>query len=217
MTRPLIEDNTELSVSQLRQRVTRLERRPGPQSATGGPISATGVADSRSLTNSGSLDLQFRYIFNNDASFGYAVTSGGSPNRATYVTISTEGFYQADFVAYWNSNFTAGDNPYIQPRVYYPSSATSDALVNSDGVEAWDDTQDGIWGIQLAAAEMTYHSLRNVFFFNYDPSNGSSTWAGEDYIGLGVRINTSVSRTKNFGGQLHVTRLGGLVSQVTIT
>lgn len=196
----------------------RLQRRPAPQTqAGGGCISGTAIADMRSLTNSGQLDFLFRYIFANDPSFSYDEAAGTSPNRAKFLTISEPGFYMLDAVAYWDTNFTSGDNPYIQPTVWYPSSSTIDVLVNSDGLEAWDDTQDGVWGIELGSGNLAYHSLRNLFRFNYDPDNGSSTWAGEDFIGLGVRLNTSISRTKFFGANLHVTRLGEVVEQMTIT
>jgi hypothetical protein len=211
MTAPVQEPSTDRALQAFAYQRDQIFRRPAP-AAGASNISATAVADSRSLANTGALALQFRYIFTNDASFSYAVTSGGSPNRATYLTISQTGFYMAHFVAYWNTNFTAGDNPFIQPSCYFVDTATPDVLVNSDGLEAWDDTQDGIWGIQLAAAEMTYHSLRNVFFFNFDPA----VW-GTASLGLGITIKTSVARTKFYGGQLTATWLGDLVEQVTIT
>jgi hypothetical protein len=211
MTAPVQEPSTDRALQAFAYQRDQIFRRPAP-AAGASNISAVALADFRSLANSGALALQFRYIYTNDDSFSYAVTSGGSPNRAKYVTISKTGYYMAHFVAFWDTDFTVGDSPFIQPSCYFVDLASADVLVNSDGGEAWDDTQDGIWGIQFNATEMDYHSLRNVFFFNFDPA----VW-GTASLGLGINIKTSTARTKFWGGGVQVTWLGELVEQLTIT
>jgi hypothetical protein len=174
----------------------------------GGPISGHAIADGWNTANGGSLSMQFRYLYWNDSSFSYAdVVNRGGVNRARYLTISSPGVYMAQFLLGWDSNWTlASDFPYIEPMVYYVDTTTPDVLVNSDGGEGFNDAQGGVWMEQIAADVAGHHYFRTSAFFNFDPT----VW-GTDSLGLGMRIRSSVDRTKTWQSELHVTRLGDLV------
>lgn len=180
---------------------------PDPIPCLGAPISAVAHAYSRSQACNSTLTLEFDDFFRNDSSFGYTqVTS----SRAKYITISTEGFYKYQAVIYWDTDWSASDFPYIEPTMWDGSSQNT--LVNAADADHWDDTQSIIYGEQFTAAEMDHHSLAATVYFNFD----TAYW-GFATIGLGVNIRSSANRTKNFGGHIVVTRLGDLVSEVTIT
>jgi len=169
-------------------------------------ISALGSAGQRSQTCAGVLDIEFDNIWNNDASFGYTGVASG---RAKYITISQEGFYKAQFQINWDTDFTVGDFPYIEPRVWFVTGSFADNLVNSASVY-W---QDGgvIQSEQFTAAEMDHHMIEQTVYFNFSAADFGST-----VIGIGERINAGGSRTKNFGGQIVLTWLGELLVEQTI-
>lgn len=172
----------------------------------GGPITALASAWSRSQAMSSLvLDLVFDEISTNDASFGYEVVSSG---RAQYVTISTEGWYRGRFVVYYNSDFSAGDFPFIQPTTY---------VLGSQGTLAADASwylsdERNIANNQDATGEMTRHVLSCTFDFEFD-----ATDFGDSVVGIGLRIVANANRTKNFGGYIELTRLGDVLSELTIT
>lgn len=179
---------------------------PTPTVASGGPITALGLAGSRSQSMSGLvLDFDFDDIVTNDASFGYEVVTSG---RAQYITISTEGWYRGRFVVFFNSDFTAGDFPFLQPTCYVLGA--DDVLVNS---AAWSLTDErNIANNQDAAGELTRHVLSCTLDFQFTAAD-----FGDSPVGIGMRIVANNNRTKFFGGQLELTWLGSALSALTIT
>ena len=175
---------------------------PIPISA--GPISALGLAYNRSQNTGGQLKFDFDDIYINDSSFSYEqVTSG----RARYITITSEGFYQYDAYVSWDTDFTVGDFPYIEPSCYV--SGAADLLVNTAAVY-WSDTGGVIYGEQFIAAEQDHHLIRSTVYFNFTASD-----FGDSAPGIGVNLRDSGSRTKTFGAGVQLTRLGDTLTALT--
>lgn len=213
MTQPVQEPSQGRTDQAQEWRTRQLFRRPSAPPGPPGPggaanISAIGSAGQRSQTCAGTLDIEFNFIWANDPSFGYTQTTG-SPLRAKYITISQEGFWMAQFQINWDTDFTAGDFPYIEPRVWLVTGSTPDNLVNAAAVY-W---QDGgsIYSEQLTAAESDHHLIEQTVYFNFTAADFGST-----VIGIGERINAGGSRTKNFGGQIVLTWLGDTLDSVPI-
>jgi hypothetical protein len=173
----------------------------------GGPISALGIAASRSQSCTGNLPLEFDYFYSNDASFGYEqVTS----SRARYITITTEGWYKVQCLIDWDTDWTAGDYPYIEPSCYV--GGAPDTLVGASATY-WQDAGGIIYGQQLIAVEHDHHSIACTVYFNFDATD----FGNDTTIGLGINMRSSATRTKTFGGQIAITRLGDLLTETTIT
>ncbi len=170
------------------------------------PVTAIAKATLRSQTCTGNLPIEFDFVSWNDPSFGYDVVSGG---RATYITISKEGNYVADFNVFWNTDWTVGDFPYIEPSDLINSVAGT--LVNDVDVNSWDDTQSIIYGEQFTAAESDHHQLAARVYFTF-----TEAWFGFPSIGIGVNMRSGATRTKNFGGMVAVTWLGPALVEQTI-
>lgn len=173
--------------------------------AAGGPISALGRAGTQSLSATGNLALTFSSVYANDPSFGVSGVSGG---RATYITISEPGFYMYDGLVFWDTDWTVGDFPYVEPSASVGGSPTT--LIGVSSID-WDDTQGIIYGQQFTAAEMDHHSLAATVYFNFDP-----VAVGFATIGVGINMRSSATRTKNFGAHIVLTRLGDILEAVTI-
>lgn len=173
---------------------------------TGGPISALGLAFSRSQAMSGNvLNLMFDSVYCDDASFSFEeVTSG----RAQYVTISQEGWYRVDSMVYWDTDFSAGDFPFFRRTCFI--AGVQDILDSSAAVFASAGSA-GITHLQNTTAEMDHHELGGSFFFNFTAAD-----FGQASLGIGLRIDANVDRTKAFGGELAITRLGDTLAELTI-
>ena len=169
-------------------------------------ISALAQAFARSQTCTGNLPLDFDSFYRNHTDYGYSDVASG---RARYVTISRPGWYMYDGVIFWDTDWTAGDFPYIEPSAEVGGAATT--LISVSGID-WDDTQGIIYGQQFIAAEHDHHSLAATVFFNFDPDA-----VGFATIGVGVNIRSGSTRTKAFGGHIALTWLGDFLEQVTIT
>lgn len=173
---------------------------------TTGPISALAQAFARSQTCTGNMPLDFDSFYRNHEAYGYSdVTSG----RARYVTLSRAGWYLYHGVIFWDTDWTAGDFPYIEPSAEVGGSATT--LIGVSGID-WDDTQGIIYGQQFIASEMDHHSLAATVLFNFDPAA-----VGFSSIGVGVNVRSGSTRTKAFGGHIALTWLGDALEEVTIT
>lgn len=177
---------------------------PAPPSAVSLP-SALGSASSRSQTCAGSLPIEFDFVYWNDPSFAYEGVTAG---RARYLTITTEGWYLGKFSIFWDTDFTVGDFPFIEPSCFIGGFA--DVLVNSFAPN-WNDTQGIIYGEQFTAAEMDHHSLAATVLFQF-----TAAGVGDASPGIGVNVRAGGGRTKNFGGQVALTYLGDTLAQQTI-
>lgn len=205
MTRPLAAKDPEGQLTALRRRVDRLERRPQGGTAPAA-ITALGQAGSRSQSISGGvLPIYFDFFYRNDPSFGYEQVVS---SRARYITISADGYYMAQFAIWWDTDFTAGDQPYLKPMAYIGGFDSS--LIPSASA-VWDQGFDSINGQQFTAAEMDHHLIHTTVWFNF-----SAAEFAEPDIGIGMQLEAAVSRTKNFGGQVVITRMGDVQTQVTI-
>lgn len=150
------------------------------------------------------IKFDFDDIYQNDAMYGYEVVSGG---RARYITTSTEGFYRYDAYVEWNTDFSPGDFPFIEPSCYVLGS--DDTLVNAAAVY-WADTGGIIYGEQFIASEMDHHQLRSTIYFNFTAADfGAAT------IGIGVNLVAGASITKNFGAGVSLAMLGDTLSAMT--
>jgi hypothetical protein len=179
---------------------------PGLSSGSSTPnISAVGISYGRSQsTGTGRLQFDFDEVHWNDSSFGYDVVSS---SRARYITISEEGFYEAHFTCFWNSDFASGF-PYIEPACYV--GGFPDLLVNTAAL-SWNDTNGVIYGEQFTTAEMDHHCLVARVLFNFTASD-----FGDASPGVGVNLNAPGSVTKTFGAQIAITRLGAALDKQTI-
>ena len=171
------------------------------------PIIVQAFAGSRSQLLDGALSLMFDLVNTNDATtMGYeSVTS----SRARFVTISREGYYMCQFLAFWNSDFVT-NYPQIRPMVNLGGVASD--LSASLGGEAYDNRQNLIITEQLSADDAIHHALEATAYFNF-----TAAWWGEDHIGLGIDIEFSSSVTKNFGGIVVATWIGDPMEALTIT
>lgn len=160
---------------------------------------------SRSAT--GNLNMTFGSFWRNDTTFGYSDVASG---KAKYLTIGEEGFYKASFYITWNSDWSVGDQPYIEPSCKL--GGVNSPLVGLGTAAYWDDTQQIVYGEQFTTAELDHHQLAATVWFDYTVAD-----TGENPLGIGVNIRSSLSATKNFGAGLVVVRLGDNVSAVTIT
>jgi len=166
------------------------------------PITALGLAFSRSQACNSLLEFDFDEIYTNDDSFGFSdVTSG----RAQFITISRVGLYKAQFVSFWDSAWTAGDNPLIVPNTNLGD------LVPAADITTWDDTQNIVYGEQFTADESAHLSLAATVYFTFDPA-----YWGFASLGIGVNLESQANRTKSFAAKVIVTWIGDLLTEVTI-
>lgn len=149
--------------------------------------------------------MDFDRIYRSDTSITYNTVTGG---RARYITISEEGWWLYKAVIYWDTDWTAGDFPYIEPSCLL--GGFPDVLVNAVSV-VWDDTQGIIYGEQFTAAESDHHSLAATVLFNFSAAD-----VGQSTLPIGVNIRSSASRTKNFGGHVTLTRLNDVLTELAI-
>jgi hypothetical protein len=204
MTVPLSDPNDARKFAEHGYRIRQLERRPSPISQL--PISVLGLAGARSQSMSGlELNIEFDLIYRNDDSFTYEeVTS----SRARYITISQEGWYHAKFAIFWNSDFTAGDAPLLRPTAFV--SGFQNNLINIAD-QNWNDYL-GINASQLVNANLVHHIIACDVLFNFVAAD----W-GDSEVGIGMKLQANANRTKNFGGTLAITRLGGVLTELVIT
>lgn len=179
--------------------------------ASGLPVAFGSRGQASKTVGPGATPLEFTFVSWNDPLFGYAVTVGTAPKRARYITLAEEGTYMAHFLATWNSAFTVGDFPFIQPSIYLPSGPTEDVLSNVIDVRSMDDAVGLIYGQQNTAAESAFLGLAATVIFSWDQAS-----VGETSIGLGVNLSSGNGRTKNFGAKISVVRLGDAAVEETI-
>jgi len=154
-----------------------------------------------------------QYLSWNDNVFGYAVTSGTSPNKKAKYILIPEGHYMLDYIVFWTGDFTPGDNPFIQPWYYAPSDASENVLAGSPfGVQGLDDAQGNVYSEQFTAAEMAHHELIATQYLTWTEAD----W-GETSIGIGVALRVSGGiTTRTWGCAISIVRLGDAVTLQTI-
>lgn len=172
------------------------------------PVPAAIMVEGLNSRSTGSkLYMTFGGFYTNDTGvFGYSdVTS----TKAKFMTILEDGFYRAEGNIFWNTDFTAGD----QPRVTF---STNQSSVDGDlipGLDVYYEDESAIWNEQISADDMDHHRLRITAIFNVD----LALW-GEAAMKIGMAIYSNNSRTKNFGASLAVYRISTqTLSEVTIT
>lgn len=176
--------------------------------------SARAYGTTQNVSNGGSLSIPFySFAWNDAAVFGYSTVRTGTPGpvatkNADYITINKEGWWLGRFEVNWSSDFTAGDVPYIEPQCLVAGSAGP--IVNSTDI-AWDDTLNPVYGSQYTADNVAHHQLVSFLMFNYD----AAVW-GANPVGIGVKIRSSLARTKVWGGSVAVTWLGDLLAEQTL-
>jgi len=178
--------------------------------ASGGLPVAIGLRGEASFTTSSGA-LPFTSIsWNDDSLFGYDGVSGSS---AKYVTVNQDGVYSLKFTAFWDSDFTAGDNPFLATKFWNPHTGFETPLPNVLGADSWNDTQNIIYGEQLTTAEMDHHQLVANVVFGVRMADFA---AGTTVVGFGVGVASGTARTKNFGAGITVVRLGDVTVEQTI-
>ena len=156
-----------------------------PIAVAAGPISAIAMAGQRSQSMSGNLlNLYWDIISTNDPSFGY---SDVVSSRARWVTISTEGMYVAQFVANWDSDFSASDFPFLRPMCLL--AGTPNALLSTTSTFSAD--AGAINTEQFTTAEMDHHAVSMTIWFEFDAAD----W-GEATPGIGLQIGRASCRER---------------------
>jgi hypothetical protein len=176
--------------------------------ASGLPVAISLRGEASFATSSGALPFD-SISWNDDSLFGYSGVSGAT---AKYVTVNQSGVYSLKFTAFWDSDFTAGDNPFLATKFYEPTADLEIPLPNVLGVDSWNDTQNIIYGEQLTTAEMDHHQLVANVVFGLHLEN----FTGETEVGFGVGVASGVARTKNFGAGISIVRLGDVTVEQTI-
>lgn len=152
------------------------------------------------------LNMTYGSFYRNDTSFSYSDVTGG---KAQYMTLSEEGLYRGEFIFHWDTDWTAGDYPFMEPAAKQGGANT--ALTSTISIYS-EDTDLYIGAEQITAAEMDHHLIKATVYWVFTVAN-----FGESTMAVGCNLRATNSRTKNFGSSVTVVRLGDALSQVTIT
>jgi len=204
MTRPIGEPTHLKRTGELQKATRQLQRRPAPTPTSAEPISALAKTGLVSKTLGGNDPVEFIQFWRTPGS-GYEPDTG-VPSDFVYILLPEDGWYQADFMIFWSTDFGASTFPFIEPSAVIAGTPTT---LLSSGIDVWDNTQSWIGGEQFIAVEQDHHSLVATIWFNYlaadtDPS-----------FGIGVNIRSSFAGSKSVGGQVAVTRLGAALEEIT--
>lgn len=181
-----------------------------PASGGGLPVAVGLRGEDSFTTSSGTMPLT-SISWNDDSLFGYDGVSGST---AKYITINQDGVYSLKFTAFWNTDFSAGDNPFLYTAFWNPHTGFEFPLPTVLDVDSWNDTQNIVYGEQLTTAEMDHHQMVANIVFGVRMADFAS---GTTVVGFGVGVSSSVARTKSFGAGLTVVRLGDVTVEQTIT
>lgn len=112
MTRPIVDDSSdpEVKIGRVRQRVTRLERRPQPPTTAAGTLNAIRCwTTNMALVFPTSTDLRLSYdhVSSFDSTV-FATIADGVP-RTYRVKYLKKGWYSAFLQFVWTTTFTAGN------------------------------------------------------------------------------------------------------------
>lgn len=140
---------------------------------------------------------------------GHYTPHGGNPASFQYVDLTAEGCYQADFVVFWSTIFTASTFPYIEAQCQIGGSGGNTLAASVSALWGFNTEEGWIAGEQFDAGELAHHSLYSRFVFNYTVADFDPSF------GLGVAVRHSATGTKSLGGQIAVTRLGDPIAVVT--
>jgi hypothetical protein len=187
-------------------------RRHGPNGedpipAAGGPTTVIGYGSGSGAMSGGALLIPFEECYTNDTiNMGYTEDNG---TNFDFLKVTQPGIYQIHGWLGWNTDFTAGDVPYLELLTWYPSTPAYSTLPASVAIydNVW-GLNTGVWNQQNTTAELDFHSMFDVAHVVFDPSDAANAWTGEAYTGFGARIRASFDRTKTFTIQMSVTRLG---------
>ena len=214
MTAPNVRSSVEGVLGNHEKRIGILEA-VNPSATAASLPSAWASGATQNVSNAGGLNIPFDTIaWNDDTVFGYSTARTGTPGPAgvknsDYVTINKEGWWIGRFQVSWDTDWTAGDLPFID--VYTLNSGSEDPVANI-AVEWWNDEQNGIYGTQYNGDIGTGHmSLYSFMAFNFS----AAAW-GETTPGIGMRIRSSFARTKLYFGNMTITWVGDMLVDQTI-